>query len=72
MYETSERHTRTHSIADTFQYNPQMEAVERLQQDRPDQFDAMPADEKIQLGYYKAARAAAQELGRDVSGKDYL
>jgi hypothetical protein len=72
MYETSERYTRTHSIADTFQYNPHMEAMEQLQQDRPEQFETMPADEKLRLGYYKTARAAAQELGRDVSGKDHL
>lgn len=72
MYETSKVRTTTDAIADTFGFNPQMEALERLQRDRPDQYDTMPAFEKTMLGYYKAARAAAQELGRDVSGKDYL
>ncbi|MFF1496384.1 hypothetical protein [Streptomyces sp. NPDC058304] len=66
------RDFRTRSIADTFRYNPQMEDVERLQRERPDQYDTLNPTVKLELGSYKRAKAAAHELGRDVSGKDVL
>ncbi|UGY94050.1 hypothetical protein [Streptomyces gobiensis] len=61
------REFRTRSLADTFRYNPELEAVERLQRERPDQFDTLNPTVKVELANYKTVRAAAKELGRDVS-----
>ncbi|MFI2036048.1 hypothetical protein ACH470_15505 [Streptomyces bottropensis] len=72
MYSNEPRPDRRTSIADTFQYNPQMEAIERLQQTHPDQYDATSPTVKMSFGSYKTARAAAKELGRDISGKESI
>ncbi|MFD5562639.1 hypothetical protein [Kitasatospora griseola] len=67
-YSDEDRETRRlRSRADAFRYSAPMERLAELKRDRPEQYDQMGPLVRISLGHYEAAKAAAQQLGRNVS-----
>ncbi|MFJ3219913.1 hypothetical protein ACIPLC_28855 [Kitasatospora sp. NPDC086801] len=53
--------------ADSFQYDSTMEHLAELKRDRPEQYDQLNPLSRISLGHYEIAKAAAVQLGRNVS-----
>ncbi|MER8099984.1 hypothetical protein [Kitasatospora sp. NPDC094016] len=53
--------------ADAFKYNAAMEQLAQMKRDRPEQYEQMSPVVRISLGHYEAAKAAAKQLGRNVS-----
>lgn len=52
-------------LADNFKVNARLEELIQLRKRSPDQFDALPAPQRISVGHYEDAKAAAKEMGRD-------
>ncbi|MEE1823329.1 hypothetical protein PUR61_14180 [Streptomyces sp. BE20] len=58
---------RLRSHADAFRYSDAMERLAEMQRTRPEQYDQMPPASRISLGHYEIAKAAAAQLGHNVS-----
>ncbi|MFB8169994.1 hypothetical protein ACFC60_18795 [Kitasatospora purpeofusca] len=58
---------RLRSHADAFRYSDAMERLAELRRDRPEQYDQLNPVSRISLGHYEIAKAAAVQLGRNVS-----
>ncbi|MEU3562313.1 hypothetical protein [Kitasatospora sp. NPDC006786] len=58
---------RLRSHADAFQYSAAMEQLAEMKRNRPERYDQMPPVTRISLGHYETAKAAAVQLGRNVS-----
>ncbi|MFJ1756661.1 hypothetical protein [Kitasatospora sp. NPDC088134] len=67
-YSNEDRETKRLRLrADAFHYSAAMERLAEMKRDRPEQYDQMGAVAHLSLGHYEAAKAAAVQLGRNVS-----
>ncbi|MFG2906225.1 hypothetical protein ACGF13_14295 [Kitasatospora sp. NPDC048286] len=55
------------SHADAFRYSGAMEQLAEMKLNRPEQYDQMGPLAHMSLGHYETAKAAAVQLGRNVS-----
>ncbi|MFD9594910.1 hypothetical protein ACFWA9_19445 [Kitasatospora sp. NPDC059973] len=53
--------------ADAFRYSPAHERLAEMKRDRPEQYDQVSPLMRISLAHYEADKAAAVQLGRNVS-----
>ncbi|MBP0452988.1 hypothetical protein J5Y04_26080 [Kitasatospora sp. RG8] len=68
QYTHEDRETKRLRLrADEFQFSATMERLADMKRNRPDQYDQMGAIAHLSLGHYEAAKAAAKQLGRNVS-----
>lgn len=62
------RRRHLEGLASGFHYSPEMEQAIRWREKEDPRYDRLAPATKMRVGHYLEAKAAAKELGRDVSG----